>query len=121
MDFMEFCLVWMCGKKSVVFFENKMQITDGRIEYRFQHKLQYSLSELRFRLPSGKKQIFRHPGKTERLWKSQAEKYGDDIIGLVVDYCSQHEIQSNIAAKKETPKRERKERSTGIKMPTNLV
>jgi len=78
---------------------------------------QNALKEIATYLPFCKNDLVKLSG----FGKAKAEKYGDDIIGLVVDYCSQHEIECNMAAKEETPKRERKERSTETKTPTNLV
>jgi uncharacterized protein YpbB len=40
--------------------------------------------------------------------KAKVDKYGDEIIDAVCDYCERHNIATNIDAKKASPKRERK-------------
>jgi PIF1-like helicase/Helix-turn-helix domain/HRDC domain/Helicase len=40
--------------------------------------------------------------------KAKVDKYGDDIVDAVCDYCERHNIETNIDAKKAAPKRERK-------------
>ncbi len=40
--------------------------------------------------------------------KAKVDKYGDEIIDAVCDYCEHHNIETNISAKKAAPKRERK-------------
>ena len=42
--------------------------------------------------------------------KAKAEKYGDEILKTVQDYCSRNNLESNIMLKQENPKRERKEK-----------
>jgi PIF1-like helicase/Helix-turn-helix domain/HRDC domain/Helicase len=40
--------------------------------------------------------------------KAKVDKYGDEIVDAVCDYCERHNIETNIDAKKVAPKRERK-------------
>jgi PIF1-like helicase/Helix-turn-helix domain/HRDC domain/Helicase len=40
--------------------------------------------------------------------KAKVDKYGDEIVDAVCDYCERHNIETNIDAKKAAPKRERK-------------
>jgi hypothetical protein len=40
--------------------------------------------------------------------KAKVDKYGDEIVDAVCDYCERHNIDTNIDAKKAAPKRERK-------------
>ncbi len=44
--------------------------------------------------------------------KAKVDKYGDDILDTVNDYCERYGIESNIDAKKANPKRVRKEKAT---------
>lgn len=53
--------------------------------------------------------------------KAKVEKYGDEILELVTDYCTEHNLSTNIDAKKASPKRERKEKSTEAKVDTKTT
>ncbi|MBP6687439.1 MAG: helix-turn-helix domain-containing protein [Lacibacter sp.] len=53
--------------------------------------------------------------------KAKVEKYGDEILEMVMSYCEEHTIETNIEAKKDNPKRERKEKSTEPKEDTKSV
>ncbi len=56
--------------------------------------------------------------------KSKAEKYGDEIIAMVTDYCNQNGIESSMELKEEAPKKKRKEtgNETGAeKIPSNTI
>jgi Helix-turn-helix domain/PIF1-like helicase/HRDC domain/Helicase len=53
--------------------------------------------------------------------KAKADKYGDEIIEMVMSYCEEHGLDTNIEAKKDSPKRERKEKSTEPKEDTKSV
>ncbi len=44
--------------------------------------------------------------------KAKVDKYGEDILQTVNDYCELHNIESNMAAKLASPKRERKTKTT---------
>lgn len=41
--------------------------------------------------------------------KTKAEKYGDEIIAMVHDYCNKHHLETNMELKAASPKRQRKE------------
>ena len=41
--------------------------------------------------------------------KAKAEKYGGEILEMVQDYCTEHELETNIELKAVNPKRKRKE------------
>ena len=67
---------------------------------------QASLKEISAYLPLNKKALQLISG----FGKAKAEKYGDDIIEAVESYCTRYNIETNIAAKAASPKRERKEK-----------
>ncbi len=50
--------------------------------------------------------------------KAKVDKYGDDILQTVIDYCELHHIESNMAAKAAPPKRERKAKPVTDKIDT---
>ncbi len=78
---------------------------------------QASLKEIAEFLPLTKKDLMKIGG----FGKAKAEKYGDDILETVQDYCSRHQLESNMSAKEPTSKRERKENPLEEKTPTNIV
>ena len=78
---------------------------------------QNALKEIATYLPFSKKDLMKLSG----FGRAKAEKYGDDIIDMVLDYCSRNDLETNMAAKEESPKRERKEKSLEEKTPTNLI
>jgi hypothetical protein len=41
--------------------------------------------------------------------KAKAEKYGDEILEMVQDYCTKYDLETNIELKESNPKRQRKE------------
>jgi ATP-dependent DNA helicase RecQ len=53
--------------------------------------------------------------------KAKAEKYGDDILDMVQDYCSRNNLESNMSSKEGNPKKERKEKSLEERTPTNIL
>ncbi len=53
--------------------------------------------------------------------KAKVEKYGDEILELVTDYCTEHKLSTNIAARQASPKKERKEKSTAPKVDTKTI
>ena len=75
-----------------------------------------SLKEIAEYLPLTKKDLMKIGG----FGKAKADKYGDDILETVQDYCARHELGSNISAKESSPKKERKEKSLEEKTPTNI-
>ena len=78
---------------------------------------QNTLKEIATYLPFTKKDLMQLSG----FGKAKADKYGDDILDMVQDYCNTHNLESNMAAKEATPKRERKEKSLEEKTPTNIL
>jgi GTPase SAR1 family protein len=78
---------------------------------------QNALKEIATYLPFTKKELMQLSG----FGKSKAEKYGDDILDLVQNYCRRNDVKSNMAAKETNPKRERKEKSSEEKTPTNIL
>ena len=53
--------------------------------------------------------------------KAKVEKYGDEIIDAVSDYCERNNMETNIAAMSGAPKKERKKKSAETKTPTGEV
>lgn len=78
---------------------------------------QNALKEIATYLPFTKKELMNLSG----FGKTKAEKYGDDILDRVLDYCARYGLESNMASKMDNPKRERKGTSPEQKTPTNLV
>jgi hypothetical protein len=78
---------------------------------------QNGLKEIATYLPFTKKDLTQITG----FGKAKAEKYGDEILDLVLDYCHRNNIESNMAAKEGNPKRERKEKPLEEKTPSNIV
>jgi ATP-dependent DNA helicase RecQ len=78
---------------------------------------QNALKEIATYLPFTKKDLTQLSG----FGKAKAEKYGDDILQAVQDYCDRNNLETNMAAKEAHPKRERKEISIEKKTPTNLI
>ena len=52
--------------------------------------------------------------------KAKADKYGDEIISMVQDYCNQHGLESHIELKIASPKTQRKEPSVSKSVPSGL-
>ncbi|MFN0083632.1 MAG: helix-turn-helix domain-containing protein [Ferruginibacter sp.] len=50
--------------------------------------------------------------------KAKVDKYGDDILQTVNDYCELHHIESNMVSKAASPKRERKTKPATDKIDT---
>jgi hypothetical protein len=83
---------------------------------------QSALKEIAFYLPFTKKDLTQLSG----FGKTKAEKYGDDILDAVQDYCYRYSLESNMSAKEGSPKKERKpknteEKITEIKTDTKTV
>jgi hypothetical protein len=76
-----------------------------------------SLQEISTYLPLTKQHLLLLSG----FGKTKADKYGDEIIEMVSNYCQEHGLETNIEAKKDSPKRERKEKSTEAKEDTKSV
>ena len=78
---------------------------------------QNALKEIVTYLPFTKKDLMKLSGFGE----ARAERYGDEILDAVQDYCSRNNLESNMNAKLLAPKRERKEKSTEEKIPTDIL
>lgn len=78
---------------------------------------QSALKEIATYLPFTKKDLM----KIDGFGKIKAEKYGDDILEAVRDYCNRVGLESNMDAKEVNPRKERKRKSVGDKTPTNLI
>jgi ATP-dependent DNA helicase RecQ len=78
---------------------------------------QNALKEIATYLPFTKKDLMKLSG----FGKAKADKYGDDILEAVMDYCSKNNLESNMAAKETNPKREKKERPLEERTPTNMI
>ncbi len=76
-----------------------------------------TLTEIATYLPLNKKDLLQISG----FGKAKVDKYGDDILQPVQEYCSRNNIATNMAAKEVNPKRERKERSDEIKTNTKTL
>ena len=76
-----------------------------------------SLKEICTYLPMNKKDLQQLSG----FGKAKAEKFGDDIIDTVGGFCSRHNIATNMEAKAASPKKERKEKSAGVKIDTKTI
>ena len=78
---------------------------------------QATLKEIATYLPLTKKDLLQLSG----FGKAKVDKYGDDILTAVQEYCSRNNLEGNIAAKAGNPKRERKEKRLEEKTPTNII
>ena len=78
---------------------------------------QATLKEIATYLPLNKKDLLLLSG----FGKAKVDKYGDEILSLVENYCTTHKIETNIAAKLANPKRERKEKSNEVRTDTKII
>ncbi|HJY22544.1 MAG TPA: helix-turn-helix domain-containing protein, partial [Hanamia sp.] len=78
---------------------------------------QNALKEIAAYLPFTKKELMQISG----FGKAKSEKYGNDILDAVRDYCDRNNLESNMAAKETNPKKERKEKPVEERIPTNTV
>ena len=78
---------------------------------------QATLKEIATYLPLTKKDLLLLSG----FGKAKVDKYGDEILVFVKNYCTIHNIETNIAAKLANPKRERKEKSNEVKTDTKTL
>jgi DNA-binding CsgD family transcriptional regulator len=78
---------------------------------------QNSLKEIATYLPITKRDLMQIPG----FGKAKAEKYGDEILELVQEYCNENSIESNMQNKEANPKKIRKEKSTEVKTDTKTI
>lgn len=78
---------------------------------------QASLEEISTYLPLSKRDLMLMPG----FGKAKAEKYGDDLLEMVSDFCERHGLESNISAKPVSPRKERKLKPKEAKPDTKTV
>ncbi len=83
---------------------------------------QNALKEIAAYLPFTKKDLTQISG----FGKAKAEKYGDDILDIVQDYCYKYNLESKMSSKEGTPKKERRPKissgqSTEIKADTKTL
>jgi len=78
---------------------------------------QNALKEIATYLPFSKKDLMKLSG----FGKAKAEKYGDDILDVVKDYCERNNLNSNMSEKEENPKKERKENPREEKIASNII
>ena len=78
---------------------------------------QASLKEIAEYLPFTKKDLMKIGG----FGKAKAEKYGDDILEAVQDYCSRHQLKSNMSAREPSPKKVSKPVPDEIKTDTKMA
>ena len=76
-----------------------------------------TLAEIATYLPLNKKDLLLISG----FGKAKVDKYGDDILQAVQNYCTDNNIETNIAAKEFNPKRQRKEKNEEIKADTKTL
>ncbi len=76
-----------------------------------------TLAEIVTYLPINKKDLLQISG----FGKAKVEKYGDDILQAVQDYCSSNNLESNMMAKEANPKRKRKENGAEVKTDTKTI
>lgn len=65
---------------------------------------QTSLKELSTYLPLTRKDLMKISG----FGKAKAERYGDEILDIVIDYCRKHNLQTNMESLPSNPKKEKK-------------
>src|ERR1019366_1257173 len=76
-----------------------------------------TLTEIATYLPRNKKDLLQISG----FGKAKVDKYGDDILQAVEEYCTMNNIATNMVAKEANPKRERKEKNTEVKTDTKTL
>ncbi len=70
-----------------------------------------SIKEICDYLPLTKKDLMSISG----FGKAKAEKYGDDILDMVEDYCNKHGLETNMPMEDSAPKKERKQKIAVVK------
>jgi hypothetical protein len=78
---------------------------------------QNALKEIAAYLPFTKKELMQISG----FGKAKSEKYGEDILDAVRDYCDRNNLESNMSAKETNHKKEKKEKPVEERTPTNMV
>jgi hypothetical protein len=76
-----------------------------------------TLTEIATYLPLNKKDLLQISG----FGKAKVDKYGDDILEAVQNYCTKNNLESNMSSKQVNPKRERKGKSNEIKTDTKTL
>ena len=76
-----------------------------------------SLKDIAEYLPLTKKDLIKING----FGKVKVDKYGDDILDTVVDYCFRHGIETNMRALQSAPKTVRKSLSEEVKTDTKTA
>ncbi len=78
---------------------------------------QASLQEICTYLPLTKKDLMQIGG----FGKAKAEKYGDEILEAVESFCERNGLETNMHLKHLNPKKERKPKSTEVKIDSKTV
>ncbi|MGN6601634.1 MAG: helix-turn-helix domain-containing protein [Ginsengibacter sp.] len=78
---------------------------------------QSALTEIATYLPFSKMDLEKLSG----FGKAKTEKYGDELIQIVVDYCQKNHLESNMKAKEEELENKRKAKSEPQVTPTNEI
>ncbi len=78
---------------------------------------QATLKEIATYLPLTKKDLMQISG----FGKAKVDKYGDDILETVLDYCNRNNLESNMVAKKIVTTKERKEKNDAVKTDTKTA
>ncbi len=78
---------------------------------------QASLQEISIYLPLSKKDLMLIDG----FGKAKADKYGDDILEMVNDFCERLGLESKISAKLVNPKKEKRQKPKEIKTDTKTI
>ena len=76
-----------------------------------------TLTEIATYLPLNKKDLLQISG----FGKAKVDKYGDDILQAVQEYCNRNNLETNMIAKEANPKREKKEKSNEVKTDTKTL
>ena len=67
-----------------------------------------TLKDICIYLPKTKRDLLLISG----FGKAKVDKYGNEIVEAVCDYCERHNIETNMSAQKTAPKKQKKERIT---------
>ncbi len=76
-----------------------------------------SLVEICTYLPFGKQHLHQLSG----FGKAKVDKYGDEIINMIQDYCNRNNLKTNMDAKEPAFKKERKEKNIETKTDTKTL
>jgi hypothetical protein len=76
-----------------------------------------SLTEIATYLPLDKKYLHQISG----FGKAKVDKYGDEIINMVEDYCSRNNLKTNMEEKAPVAKKQRTDRNDEIKTDTKAL